>query len=234
MHEVLAGNYYRSQTESVPEQTWSSAGFLDAAVRGLLGLELDGASKEIAFKPQLPPEWDGVDVAMKVAGAVLDLRVTQRMDAVELIVANAGTPVKMVFAPGLPLGAKILSADFDGRAVKWGTEVEVPPGESHYVVRFAGGVSLIVPERNPQVGDPSAEMKVTAVALTGDTMTVHVDAIAGADNRFQIATRRRIERVNGGTATALPDNRTRIKLNTSVKPVAGYSSTEVRITFARN
>jgi hypothetical protein len=155
------------------------------------------------------------------------------MDAVELTVTNMGEPVKMEFAPGLPLGAKILSAEFDGRALKWGTAVEVPPGESHYGVRFAGGVSLIVPERNPQMGDASAGMKMTGVALKGNIMTVRVDAIAGADNRFEIATGREIERVSGGTATALPGNRTRIELDTSAKPVSGYSSAEVRITFAR-
>ena len=39
MHEVLRGEVYASQSESVPEQTWSSPGFLSAAVHGLFGLE---------------------------------------------------------------------------------------------------------------------------------------------------------------------------------------------------
>ena len=40
MHEVLAGNLFHPEVESVPEQTWSSAGFLHATVCGLFGLRL--------------------------------------------------------------------------------------------------------------------------------------------------------------------------------------------------
>ena len=39
MHELLAGDFYHQQVESVPEQTWSSAALLSSAVQGLLGLE---------------------------------------------------------------------------------------------------------------------------------------------------------------------------------------------------
>ena len=34
MHEVLAGNLFHPEVESVPEQTWSSAGFLHATGAG--------------------------------------------------------------------------------------------------------------------------------------------------------------------------------------------------------
>ena len=39
MHELLTGDFYHQQVESVPEQTWSSAALLSSAVQGLLGLE---------------------------------------------------------------------------------------------------------------------------------------------------------------------------------------------------
>ena len=56
IHEVLAGNFYHEQTESVPEQTWSSAGLLDATARGLLGLEIDGIANRLRFAPHVPAE----------------------------------------------------------------------------------------------------------------------------------------------------------------------------------
>ena len=62
LHEVFAGDFFHEQTESVPEQTWSSAGMLDAAVRGLLGLDVGGAQNEVSFTPHLPAEWDHVQV----------------------------------------------------------------------------------------------------------------------------------------------------------------------------
>jgi glycogen debranching enzyme len=62
MHEVLAGNFYRPQVESVPEQTWSSAGFLDATVHGLLGLDVDSTANRITFTPHLPAAWNSVSI----------------------------------------------------------------------------------------------------------------------------------------------------------------------------
>ncbi len=62
MDEVLAGDYYHEQTESVPEQTWSSASFFHTAVRGLLGLQVDGVKRQIVFAPHIPADWDNVAV----------------------------------------------------------------------------------------------------------------------------------------------------------------------------
>ena len=45
IHELLAGDFYHQQVESVPEQTWSSAALLSSAVQGLLGLEREAQSE---------------------------------------------------------------------------------------------------------------------------------------------------------------------------------------------
>ncbi|MEP6601380.1 MAG: hypothetical protein ABJB49_06160, partial [Nitrospirota bacterium] len=40
-HEVLRGDAFVPERESVPDQTWSSAAFLSSAVSGMLGLHLE-------------------------------------------------------------------------------------------------------------------------------------------------------------------------------------------------
>ena len=62
MDEVLAGDSYHEQTESVPEQTWSSASFFHTAVRGLLGLQVDGVTRRVVFAPHIPADWNTVEV----------------------------------------------------------------------------------------------------------------------------------------------------------------------------
>ncbi|MDQ1118147.1 glycogen debranching enzyme [Pseudoxanthomonas winnipegensis] len=69
MHEVQSGAAFVPQRESVPEQTWSSASFLSAAIGGLLGLEVDGARRRLAFAPQPPAEWDWLRVQGVRVGA---------------------------------------------------------------------------------------------------------------------------------------------------------------------
>jgi len=57
MHEVMHGEIAQPQDESVPEQTWSSAQFLTAAVHGLLGLEVQAEGTRLNFVPQVPQDW---------------------------------------------------------------------------------------------------------------------------------------------------------------------------------
>lgn len=57
MHEALAGNFYHEEEESVPEQMWSSAQFITAAVRGMLGIDVNAEKKQITFSPHLPAAW---------------------------------------------------------------------------------------------------------------------------------------------------------------------------------
>jgi len=76
MHEVQSGEAFVPQRESVPEQTWSSATFLSAALGGLLGLEADGAHRRLAFAPQPPADWDWLrveGVRVGASGGTIDL-----------------------------------------------------------------------------------------------------------------------------------------------------------------
>ncbi len=59
MHELLTGDFYHQQIESVPEQTWSSAAFLSSAVHGLLGLEREAQANGLEFSPHLPSAGTG-------------------------------------------------------------------------------------------------------------------------------------------------------------------------------
>lgn len=47
MHELMAGNAFVPERESVPDQAWSSAAVLSTAAQGVLGLQLDGAGRRL-------------------------------------------------------------------------------------------------------------------------------------------------------------------------------------------
>src|SRR3984957_17365310 len=73
MHELLTGDFYHQQVESVPEQTWSSAALLSSAVKGLLGLERDAQANSLKFSPHLPANWDSISVRnVKVSGGNME------------------------------------------------------------------------------------------------------------------------------------------------------------------
>ena len=117
MHEVLTGDFYHQQVESVPEQTWSSAEFVSAAVHGLLGLEREAAANHLTFAPHLPPSWSQVTVAhVPMRSATVAFKLARVGAGLDLDIENDGEPFDLTFSPEIPLGARLLEAEIDGKA----------------------------------------------------------------------------------------------------------------------
>jgi hypothetical protein len=96
MHEVMAGNAFTPQRESVPEQTWSSAGFLSATIHGMLGLESDARNNLLQFAPQLPQSWQTLRVErVRVGKSVVDLHWQAMNERVTLDVQNTGPAFRL-------------------------------------------------------------------------------------------------------------------------------------------
>lgn len=222
IHEVLAGNVYQEQAESVPEQTWSSAGLVDAAVRGLLGLEIHGAGNSLDFTPHLPPQWDGISVEnIRLPHALLDLTLDQALDGIDLRINNHGSATELRFRPEIPAGAHLLGATFQGRKSPVHAEifsadqhasvaVDLPPGASHLHIAFKGGISII-PQKQPlYVGEPGRGLKLINTHLQrqtqGQALTVTADVSPAAINSFRIRTPWKLTSHTGVTVSPLPGN----------------------------
>jgi glycogen debranching enzyme len=146
MHEVMAGNAFVPQRESVPDQTWSAASFVSSAVRGMLGLQLDAVKRAIRFAPQLPPEWDSVRVRrLSLGGTDIGLGLRTSPDVVELEIENAGPVAWLTFrpalAPGVVLrGAEVRNRNFAGtpRTGPYEITVVCPPGRTTHLTLHLG------------------------------------------------------------------------------------------------
>ena len=245
MHEVLAGNYYREQTESVPEQTWSSAGLLDSAVRGLLGLNVDGARDRVVFRPHLPAEWDHVSVAnIRLPQSTLDLSLRQTIDSVDLDIRDNGAPIALRFQLQIPLGARLVSANCGGHATPAqrmhfnedehiSAQIAVPSGVSHCRLQFNGGVSVILPPHPPRVGDSSTAAKLTQLTLKNRTLSLDLDIRPASDNFLFIRTPWKIARVTGALIQPLPDNLYKLQIDNSDGRSGRYTPVYVYVTFAQ-
>ena len=89
MHEVLNGDEFVPERESVPDQTWSSASVVSSGVRGLLGLKVEASTRRLRFTPRIPPDWDSIRVRhIRVAGAEVSLALGISSDRVELEIEN--------------------------------------------------------------------------------------------------------------------------------------------------
>ncbi len=187
MHELVAGDFYHQQAESVPEQTWSSAAFLSSTVHGLLGLQRNAESNQLEFSPHLPPNWNELAVDhIKVANGSAALEIRRVSGGLDLHGENSGKPLDLTFSPEIPLGAHGLQAEWNNQSIPVHKEdhaqdshatlhISLPTGSSHGHLRYTGGVLVSVSEPAPQVGEASNGIKITAVSWQGSTLSISAD-----------------------------------------------------------
>jgi hypothetical protein len=215
MDEVLAGDYYHEQTESVPEQTWSSASFFHTAVRGMLGLKVDGMTRQVVFAPHIPVDWDTVTVRnIQLPQAKIDLIWTRTDGGSSLEAINSGDGIDLAYRPEIPLGSALQSAHFDGKSIHARlqtheqdahatVDLELPHGTSQITLEYSGGVSLVLPQVTPRIGNPSHGMKLIDVKLNGSEYTIDAEVDSSEKSNFQLRTDRKIGVIHGATWKSL-------------------------------
>ena len=250
VHEVLAGNFYQEQTESVAEQTWSSAALFDGTVRGLFGLEIDSSHNRVTFAPHLPAAWPIVSLEnVRLREATLAFTMTQSADSLALDIVNQGAPTSILFSPQIPLGAHSLTASLDGRKIDAAIEssgsdeharlvFDVPSGHSRCDLHFEGGVSISLKASPLRVGDSSVAPKLISVRLEGTTLTMEADVRPSQEPLLQIRTPWRLIARPGTTVRPLSDDRYEIYSSTALqgstpgRSEAAYQRVVLELTVA--
>jgi glycogen debranching enzyme len=246
MDEVLAGDYYHEQTESVPEQTWSSAAFFSSAVQGLLGLTVDGLTRTLAFSPRIPADWNTVNLRnIQIPGAKVALMWCRTKDGSDLETINSGQPIHLIYSPEVSLGSQLTGATWNGQPIparlnEHGQasdvkiEISVPHGTAHLRLDYAGGVSLMVSNVDPLLGNSSRAIRVIGVTLRGDTYIVNADVDPSRVSTFQLRTGRKITAVHGATWTAVSKNTYTFSVaatRSSAGRSSDYNAVEILVDF---
>jgi glycogen debranching enzyme len=245
MHELLAGDFYHQQAESVPEQTWSSAGFLSSAVQGLLGLSREAQTNHLTFSPHLPPEWDSISIDnIKVAGGKVALRFSRVPGGLELAASNSASPVELLFAPEIPIAARLQGAACNGKPLPVRREehpqdthatvaLTLPGGSTRCLIRYEGGIFLYPKNVAPLVGEASNMIKITSVTYRAGSLLLAADV-----SREAILTLRTSEKplhVTGATLNLVSEGMYDVTIHPSMAAThlpGGYRHTEVILDFA--
>jgi len=244
MHEVAAGDLYHREIESVPEQTWSSAGFLASAVGGLLGLEVRSGERRLVLAPHLPGDWDGATVRnVRVGGSRLDLRIRQDEGAVSLEVDNDGAPVAVDFDPQIPLGARLVGAEVGGTAHPASAEPHAQDqharlgftaahGVTRVVIRYAGGVRLAPIQPEPRVGDASRNLKIVSASVTDGALKIRAYVADPDRAAIDLLTPMKPEGVQGGRLAPRGAGRWRLVLDRGPSAAGTYAPVEAVVRLA--
>nr|ACI04482.1 putative glycogen debranching enzyme-like protein [uncultured bacterium RM57] len=215
IHEVLAGDFYHPEKESVPEQTWSSAGYLSAAVQGMLGLSVHVSEHGVTFAPHLPAEWGQISVRhVRVGASTLRLRLSRDLQGITLEAVNEGDPVAFTFSPEIPLGASLKGASLAkdaGSATEVPARVDMHSQDEHATVVFQastgatrchityeGGLQIEAPASRPAIGAGSRDMELSSVSLAGRTLTIEAFVNSQGPSALDLHTVWQPSRIEGG------------------------------------
>ena len=245
MEEVLTGDVFQPEAESVPQQTWSSAGLLNSAITGLLGVAVDAPANRLTLAPHRFPGGGAVKIShLRAAGALVSASIQWQGQNIEAILTNDGKPVHLEFAPEIPLGASGLLVDVNGKPASaeiksWNQEqqarleFELPHGVTRCRFQYSGGTWIEVPRAEPLPGDRSRQLRIRQVTLHGMELVIQADIRAGIKSSLNLETPWRIADVEGGSATSLSPTRTEIHLTPAIAPGEAdrYVPVQLRIRF---
>jgi hypothetical protein len=223
IHEVAAGDFYHPQIESVPEQTWSSAGFFSATVHGMLGLQVDAARHRLIFAPRLPLRWDHVNLErVRVGKSVLKLQLRRWKDHIELAVENTGPAVSIEFRPEIPLGAMEVAASAEAeqrKPTRLRADVEqdaqdenvvtaftAEQGNTRCLIHFRGGVEVSVPHPQLRIGDSSMGLRIADVNLKSQTLSITAYVKPTGEAHFNVHTAWKLADAKGARAESYEGN----------------------------
>jgi glycogen debranching enzyme len=245
MHEVLTGDFYHQQAESVPEQTWSSAGFLSSAVRGLLGLETEAQANHLNFSPHLPSAWDRMSVSnIKLPNGTVAMALARVRGGLDLQIENTGSPLELSFTPEIPLAARLSGATLDGKPLPVHKEehqqdthaalrFKVPSGKSDCFIRYEGGIAIGVKEPAPLVGESSRGIKLTSVAYDSKTLVLEADVRQDEDS--SVITLRTDEKplgAHGAKLVMMAQGEYELIVDQTLTRDAIYQHREITVDFA--
>jgi hypothetical protein len=177
--ELLSGDFNAPFGRSSHHQVWSEAMVISPTIRGLLGLEAGAGGKDLHFEPQLPANWDQVEVRnVAVGNAKYDLnlsRVAGRLTiTIKLTASNAVATtdkIRFTVAPAFPLDANVRAITVRGRPVKFEmshtgdvqrTPVSVDMGQEsvEIVFRYDEGTDVYTEQEIPAPGAMNQGLRV--------------------------------------------------------------------------
>jgi hypothetical protein len=176
----------------VPHQFFASSALPSMFIRGTLGWDPDASAGRARLAPQLPPEWERLEVRnLAVGSELLDVKLERGAGSARLELAGSGA-VELEWDCAIPAGARNVRATRNGTpiqiAVVEGTHdgvatIVIPPGESVRVaeVTWDGGLEVAPPLAAPRPGEESRGVRILDFRASGDGWRLQIEGPAGSD-----------------------------------------------------
>ena len=202
--EVFSGAAFEPLDTAVPQQFFATSQYLNALIRGALGIEADAPRGVLRIAPQLFATPGTVPLTgVRVGGSVFDVTITVSDSSQSVLVRRTAghAALSLEIEPALAPGSRVRRATVAGRAANCPTEdvgrallvkcaVRLAAGASgiEVVVRQEGGWRLWADEPEIRRGDRSSRIKVLDARVDGSGAFV-LDLEGRAGRRYELMVR---------------------------------------------
>ncbi|CAN5683691.1 hypothetical protein BH20ACI3_BH20ACI3_41010 [soil metagenome] len=223
--ELLSGDFNAPFGRSSHHQIWSEAMVITPAVRGLFGIEVTAAGKELRFAPQLPANWNQVEARnVKAGNASFDLRLergsgnltvrfTRRRTATSNDANGNDNAISITVAPAFPLDARVRAVKVQGRPVKFATkiigdiqraDVTVDANQETIDVLYSydEGTDVFADQEIPAPGAQSEGLRILRSGADQEALHLVLEGLGGRSYPLSVRTPHQLGEVSGATVEA--------------------------------
>lgn len=220
--ELLSGDFNAPFGRSSHHQIWSEAMVITPALRGLLGIAITGGGKELRFAPQLPANWDRVEVHNVAAGDArydlklvraagrLTITITQRSPAVTASPTLSQRVERFTLAPAFPLDARVSRVTVQGRATQFEMKsggdvaraevnVESEGRTVEAVFTYTEGTDIYLVPESLTPGARSEGLRILRSRAAPDALHLMLEGRGGRTYAVRLRTPYKIGQPNGAT-----------------------------------
>ena len=203
--ELLSGDFNAPFGRSSHHQVWSEAMVITPTIRGLLGLEALAGGKELRFEPQLPANWDRVEVRNVAVGyARYDLNLLRGVGRLTVTIkrttsnaAAAPDKIRFTISPAFPLDARVRAVTVQGRRVKFEssqtgdaqrTPVTIEVGQQRMEVIFSydEGTDVYMKQEIPPAGAMNQGLRILRSRADVTGLHLVLEGLGGRSYPLQV------------------------------------------------
>lgn len=206
--EVFSGYLNTKLAEGYHDQGFSSTGFAEPFMRGLVGLDVNAPQRTVTFAPKMPADWDSLFVGnINAGGKIINMKLNRTDDELTLNVEGDGN-VNIIFEPSFGLGTSIVSASLNGKDTEFNqvnrkqasvvsTQFNLQ-GKAELKLKLKPAPELYLLPLNISPGSVNSSLKVIYQELEGNKLVTYLEGKSGKDYELGVRNSSLIEKVSGG------------------------------------
>jgi Amylo-alpha-1,6-glucosidase len=210
VEEVLNGEDFQP-SGVCPHQCWSETMVLQPTLEGMLGLYPDATKNYLKIAPQLPADWDFINVEnIKVGKSIISLQMKKEVGKTTYILKQKGNnKIHIEFNPAFAQGTKFLSVLMNGKRLSF-TSHSSNRAESLILnfdlsrrteikIHNSGGISVLSSIDHPIPNYKSEGFRILSSNLNGKVYSINVEGRPERSEELKIyAPGKEIENIEGG------------------------------------